>query len=157
MDMATFSSSNHRSRCILLSERFSPQMLETATSRVTDLSTSAVRCSPFAARNPRKSFLTILFIQWHFIHLFSSIVASLFNKLTYLLTYFYILKKVDVFGTQCSFYRAMLCIRGTSHRPVSVCVCPCLSVSVCLSQVGVLLKRLHTGSHKQHHTIPQRL
>jgi len=29
------------------------------------------------------------------------------------------------------FYRAMLCIRGTSHGPVSV--------SVCLSQVGVLL------------------
>ena len=43
------------------------------------------------------------------------------------------------------FYRAMLCIRGTSHGPVSV--------SVCLSQVGVLLKRLNVGSHKQHHTI----
>ena len=28
------------------------------------------------------------------------------------------------------FYRAMLCIRGTSHGPVSVCL------SVCLSQVG---------------------
>jgi len=47
------------------------------------------------------------------------------------------------------FYRAMLCIRGTSHGPVSVC----LSVCVCLSQVGVLLKRLNVGSHKQHHTI----
>jgi len=33
------------------------------------------------------------------------------------------------------FYRAMLCIRGTSHGPVSVCVCVC----VCLSQVRVLL------------------
>ena len=43
------------------------------------------------------------------------------------------------------FYRAMLCIRGTSHGPVSVC----------LSQVGVLLKRLNVGSHKQHHTIAQ--
>ena len=31
------------------------------------------------------------------------------------------------------FYRAMLCIRGTSHGPVSVCLC--------LSQAGVLLKR----------------
>jgi len=33
----------------------------------------------------------------------------------------------------------------------------CLSVrpSVCLSQVGVLLKRLNVGSHKQHHTISQ--
>ena len=41
------------------------------------------------------------------------------------------------------FYGAMLCTRGTSHGPVSV--------SVCLSQVGVLLKRLN----KQHHTIAQ--
>ena len=50
-----------------------------------------------------------------------------------------------------SFYRAMLCIRGTSHGPVSLCpsVCP----SVCPSQVGVLLKRLNVGSHKQHRTI----
>jgi len=47
------------------------------------------------------------------------------------------------------FYRAMLSIRGTSHRPVSVCL------SVRLSQVGVLLKRLNVGSHKQHRTIAQ--
>jgi len=39
--------------------------------------------------------------------------------------------------------------RGTSHGPVSV------SVSVCLSQAGVLLKRQNVGSHKQHHTIPE--
>ena len=45
-----------------------------------------------------------------------------------------------------SFYRAMLCIGGTSHGPVSVCLC--------LSQAGVLLKRQNVGSHKQHHTIP---
>ena len=38
-----------------------------------------------------------------------------------------------------AFYRAMLCIRGTSHGPVSVCVC------VRLSQVGVLLKRQNVG------------
>ena len=37
------------------------------------------------------------------------------------------------------FYRAMLCIRGTSHGPVSV------RLSVCPSQVGVLLKRLSVG------------
>ena len=43
------------------------------------------------------------------------------------------------------FYRAMLCIRSTSHGPVSVRP----------SQVGVLLKRLKVGSHKQHHTIAQ--
>ena len=33
----------------------------------------------------------------------------------------------------------------------------CLCLSVCLSQVGVLLKRLNVGSHKQHHTIVQGL
>ena len=49
----------------------------------------------------------------------------------------------------CHFYLAMICMRGTSHRPVSV--------SVCLSQVGVLLKRLNVGSHKQNHTIAQEL
>jgi len=49
----------------------------------------------------------------------------------------------------CHFYLAMICMRGTSHRPVSV--------SVCLSQVGVLLKRLNVGSHKQKHTIAQEL
>jgi len=53
------------------------------------------------------------------------------------------------------FYRAILCIRGTSHGPVSVRLSVCLSVRP--SQVGVLLKRLNVGSHKQHHTIPQRL
>ena len=37
-------------------------------------------------------------------------------------------------------------MRSTSHGPVSVSVCR-------QTQVGVLLKRLNTGSHKQHHTI----
>ena len=55
------------------------------------------------------------------------------------------------YGGSGGFYRAMLCIRGTSHGPVSACVC------VCLSQAGVLLKRLNVGSHKQHHTIVQGL
>ena len=45
------------------------------------------------------------------------------------------------------YYRAMLCIRDTSDDPVSVCP----------SQVGVLLKRLNVGSHKQRHTIAQGL
>jgi len=40
-------------------------------------------------------------------------------------------------------------------------LCPCLSVCVCLSvslsQVGVLLKRLNTGLHKQNRTIAQGL
>jgi len=42
----------------------------------------------------------------------------------------------------CDFYRAMLCIRGTSHGPVSVYLC------LCLSQVGVLLKRLFVESRR---------
>jgi len=46
---------------------------------------------------------------------------------------------------------AMLRGRPTSHGPVSVCL------SVRQSQVGVLLKRLNVGSHKQHHTIAQGL
>ena len=47
------------------------------------------------------------------------------------------------------FYRAMLCIRGTSHFPVSVC--PSVRPSVRPSQVGVLLKRLKVGSHTTPH------
>jgi len=54
-----------------------------------------------------------------------------------------------------NFYNAMLCIRGTSHGPVSVSVCLCLYL--CLSQAGVLLKRQNVGSHKQQHTIPHGL
>jgi len=46
-----------------------------------------------------------------------------------------------------AFHRAMLCIRGSSHGPVSVCP----------SQAGVLLKRQNVRSQKQHHTIPQGL
>jgi len=34
-------------------------------------------------------------------------------------------------------------------------LCPSVSVFVCLSQAGVLLKRQDVGSHKQHHTIPR--
>ena len=44
------------------------------------------------------------------------------------------------------FYHAMLS-----------CYASTVSVCLCLSQVGVLLKRLNTGSHKQHHTIAQGL
>jgi len=32
-----------------------------------------------------------------------------------------------------------------------------MGLCLCLSQVGVLLKRLNTGSHKQYHTIAQGL
>ena len=58
---------------------------------------------------------------------------------------------ISVFTLYCfffsTFYRAMQCIRGISQGPVSVR----------LSQVGVLVKRLNVGSQKQHHTIAQGL
>jgi len=56
---------------------------------------------------------------------------------------------------QIGFYRAMLCIRGTSDGPVSVS--PSVRPSVRPSEIGVLLKRLNVGSHKQHRTIAQEL
>ena len=59
--------------------------------------------------------------------------------------------RIMVMSLWLRFYRAMLCIRGTSHGPVTV------RPSVRPSQVGVLLKRLKAGSHKQHHTIAQGL
>ena len=34
-------------------------------------------------------------------------------------------------------------------------LCLSMSLSVCLSEVGVLLKQLNVGSQKQHHTIAQ--
>ena len=37
------------------------------------------------------------------------------------------------------------------------CVCPSVCVSVCPSQVGVLLKQLNVGTRKQRHTIAQGL
>jgi len=48
--------------------------------------------------------------------------------------------KADV-NSQVIFYRAMLCIRGTSHGPVSVCLC----LSVCLS----VTSRCSTKTAKQ--------
>jgi len=44
------------------------------------------------------------------------------------------------------FYCAMLCIRSTSHGPVSVCL------SVRPSQVGVLLKQLNVYDHTNNTT-----
>ena len=43
----------------------------------------------------------------------------------------------------------------TARRYASAVLAMTLCPSVCLSQVGVLLKRLNLGSHKQYHTIAQ--
>ena len=51
--------------------------------------------------------------------------------------------------------RATLANAAISCPQVSVCLSVCLSVR--LSQVGVLLKRLNVGSRKQRHTIADRL
>jgi len=61
-------------------------------------------------------------------------------------------------ATNTSFLRQFL-PRDAMHPRYQpwACVCLCPSVSVRLSQVGVLLKRQNLGSHKQHHTIPQGL
>ena len=40
---------------------------------------------------------------------------------------------------------------------LAMALCPSVRLSVRPSQVGVLLKRLNVGSHKQHHTIAQGL
>ena len=46
-----------------------------------------------------------------------------------------------------------LLLRDAMHASVVLAMGLCLSIR--LSQVGVLLKRLNVGSHKQHHTIAQ--
>jgi len=51
------------------------------------------------------------------------------------------------------FTRATLASAGISCRRVCLSVC----LSVRLLQVGILLKQLNVGSHKQHHMIAQRL
>ena len=52
----------------------------------------------------------------------------------------------------CHFYRANYAL-----AVYAMVVCLCVCVSVCLSQVGVLLKWLNVGTRKQRHTIAQGL
>ena len=66
--------------------------------------------------------------------------ASAFNDQTVVRTHYTHARSGDAPAARS--YRAMLCIRGTK----AMGLCP--SVSVRLSQVGVLLKRLNIGSHK---------
>jgi len=66
------------------------------------------------------------------------------------------------FCSQISYWvQSFFTARCYASAVLAMALCPsvCLSVclSVCPSQVGVLLKRLNGGSHKQHHTIVQGL
>ena len=53
--------------------------------------------------------------------------------------------KEIVFIKRLSFYRAMLCIRGTSHGPVSVCLC--LSVTSRCSTKTAKRRIIQTTPH----------
>jgi len=59
-----------------------------------------------------------------------------------------------VFTARC-YASAVLAMALCPSVRLSVCLSVCLSVRP--TQVGVLLKRLNVGSHKQHHTIAQGL
>jgi len=56
---------------------------------------------------------------------------------------------VDLFFTARCYASAVLAM--------GLCLFVSVCLSVCLTQVGVLLKRLNVGSHKQHDTIVQGL
>jgi len=48
-------------------------------------------------------------------------------------------------------------VRCYASAVLAMGLCLSVRVCVCLSQVGVLLKRLNVGSHEQHYTIPRGL
>jgi len=69
---------------------------------------------------------------------------NVFVKYNWVITKVHVITKVDVQLRCCAlpaFYRASYALHSICHGPVSVCV----SVCVCLSQVGVLLKQLNVG------------
>jgi len=55
------------------------------------------------------------------------------------------------------FDRSVFTARCYASAVLAMALCPAVCLSVCPSQVGVLLKQLNVGSHKQHHTIAQGL
>ena len=50
---------------------------------------------------------------------------------------------------------AVFTARCYASAVLAMALCPSVCLSVRPSQVGVILKRLNEGSHKQHHTIPK--
>ena len=66
----------------------------------------------------------------------------------------YCSSSVDVNKTLTHFYRAMLCIRGTSHGPVSVSVCVCLSVTSRSSTKTAKRRITQTTPHEDSSLMP---
>jgi len=54
------------------------------------------------------------------------------------------------YGSNCNFYRTMLCYRGAVY---AVDVCVSVRRFVCLSQASTVPKRLNAGSQKPRRTI----
>ena len=62
----------------------------------------------------------------------------------YVFTFIFKIQKRDFFIFTARWYVSEV---------LAMALCPSVCPSVCPSQVGVLLKQLNVGSHKQHHTI----
>jgi len=82
-------------------------------------------------------------------YLYRAAVSALFSLVVLLITY--CVEKLHFILLFEQIKKEKNRKKGTSRGPVSV------RPSVCLSQVGVLLKWLNVGSHKQYHTIAQGL
>ena len=54
-----------------------------------------------------------------------------------------------------SMFKQVFTARCYASAVLAMGLCLQVCLCLCLSQVGVLLKRQNLGSHKQHHTIPQ--
>jgi len=82
-------------------------------------------------------------------YLYRAAVSALFSLVVLLITY--CVEKLHFILLFEQIKKEKNRKKCTSRGPVFVCP------SVCLSQVGVLLKWLNVGSHKQYHTIAQGL
>ena len=60
---------------------------------------------------------------------------------------------VALFCTRCSLSTSIFTARCYASAVLAMALCLSVCPSVRQSQVGILLKRLNAGSHKQHHTI----
>jgi len=76
---------------------------------------------------------------------------SLFPVFCPVMTFVCTMYPIQILQLNKGFTCATLASAGIGYHRVSVCL------SVCLSQVGVLLKWLNVGSHEQCHTIAQGL